>query len=160
MRLLEVMSMPASSSRHTAQEHDDAVVFSAEFGLTAAATRATIRTLARAAGLGAGKLAEWSSADAPGVPPDLMPLYYAAWLPAGPVDDLPLGLGTTPAEALADLLWALGAPGLSHDLRAHDEAPAAEDDPADAESPFRQRRAAPRVSCSSGRAAWQEGARN
>jgi hypothetical protein len=135
MRLLEVMSMPASSSRHAPKEHDDAVVFSAEFGLTAATTRATIRTLARAAGLGAGKLAEWSSADAPGAPLDLAPLYYAAWLPAGPADDLPLGLGTTPAEALADLLWALGAPGLRHDLHAHEEAPAADDAAVDAESP-------------------------
>ena len=119
--------MPASSSRQTAQEPDDAVVFSAEFGLTLSATRATIRTLARAAGLGAGKLVEWSSADAPGAPPDLMPLYYAAWLPAGLADDLPLGLGTTPAEALADLLWAMGAPGLRHDLRAHEDAPPAND---------------------------------
>ncbi len=133
--------MPASSSRRTAQEPDDAVVFSAELGLTARATRATIRTLARAAGLGAGKLVEWSSADAPGAPPDLMPLYYAAWLPTGLADDLPLGLGTTPAEALADLLWALGAPGLRHDLRAQDEPPPADDVPeapdatVDADSP-------------------------
>jgi hypothetical protein len=132
MRLFEVMSMPASSARRTAQAHDDAVVFSAEFGLTAAATRATIRTLAHAAGLGAGKLAEWCSADAPGAPPDLMPLYYAAWLPAGAADDLPLGLGTTPAEALADLLWALGTPGLRHDLATHDAPPT---DDADASSP-------------------------
>jgi hypothetical protein len=138
------MSMPASSSRRTAQEPDDAVVFSAEFGLTGATTRATIRTLARAAGLGAGKLVEWSSADAPGAPLDLAPLYYAAWLPAGLSDDMPLGLGMTPAEALADLLWALGAPGLTHDLRAREDAPAdlADDDamdatdaPVDADSP-------------------------
>jgi hypothetical protein len=137
MRLFEVMSMPASSRRHAAQVHDDAVVFSAEFGLTAAATRATIRTLARAAGLGAGKLAEWCSADAPGAPPDLTPLYYAAWLSAGAADDLPLGLGLTPAEALSDLLWALGAPGLRYDLAAHDAPPADEADDAttDAASP-------------------------
>jgi hypothetical protein len=136
--------MPASSSRRTTPEPDDAVVFSAEFGLTATTTRAAIRTLARAAGLGAGKLAEWCSADAAGAPLDLAPLYYAAWLPTGFADDMPLGLGMTPAEALADLLWALGAPGLRHDLRAHEDAPAAlaDDDaldpidlPADADSP-------------------------
>ncbi|HYM28485.1 MAG TPA: hypothetical protein VET66_10070 [Steroidobacteraceae bacterium] len=130
--------MPASSSRQTAQEPDDAVVFSAEFGLTLSATRATIRTLARAAGLGAGRLVEWSSADAPGAPPDLMPLYYAAWLPSGLADDLPLGLGLTPAEALADLLWALGTPELRHALRAHEDGPPAdgtEATTADAEAP-------------------------
>jgi hypothetical protein len=132
------MSMPASSSRQTAQDPDDAVVFSAEFGLTLSATRTTIRTLARAAGLGAGKLVEWSSADAPGAPPDLMPLYYAAWLPSGLADDLPLGLGLTPAEALADLLWALGAPGLRHDLGTREDAPLTDDGEAataDVESP-------------------------
>jgi hypothetical protein len=132
------MSMTASSSRQTAQEPDDAVVFSAEFGLTSSATRATIRTLARAAGLGAGRLVEWSSEDAPGASPDLLPLYYAAWLPSGLADDLPLGLGLTPAEALADLLWALGTPELRHALRTHEDAPPDDDADAatvDAESP-------------------------
>jgi hypothetical protein len=46
----------------------------------------------------------------------LAPLYYAL-IPTEQEDgDMPLGIGPTAAEALADLLWTLRATRLMHDL--------------------------------------------
>ncbi len=97
----------------------------ADIGVTAADARRIIRGLAEICGLRAHRLIEWSSADAPHMPSasDLPPLYYAALLPDDARDEMPLGLGETPAAALADLLWALGEPVLRSALRADEPEP-------------------------------------
>ena len=106
-----------------ASAEDDAAQFCAELGMDASAARQAARTLARAAGFAPETLLEWSSADAPGAPEDLPALYYAVLLPENATDDMPLGLGDTPAAALLDLLWALGGPLLLLRLSAHDPEP-------------------------------------
>jgi hypothetical protein len=123
----EVTRMPEQASYDKSDAREAEVPFSAEFGLSASAARAAIESLARVAGYGSGALTEWSSADVPGAPLDLAPLYYAAWLPVDSADDLPLGLGGSPAEALADLLWALGAPALATSLWDDRDEPLAEE---------------------------------
>jgi hypothetical protein len=96
-----------------------------DIGVTVADARRIIRGLAEICGLRAHRLIEWSSADAADAPPasDLPPLYYAALLPDDARDEMPLGLGDTPAAALADLLWALGEPVLRAALRAEEPEP-------------------------------------
>jgi hypothetical protein len=96
-----------------------------DIGVTMADARRIIRALAPLCGLRAHRLVEWSSADAPDTPTssDLPPLYYATLLPDDARDEMPLGLGDTPAAALADLLWALGDPLLRAALRTDDPAP-------------------------------------
>ncbi len=96
----------------------------ANVAMTAAAARDGIRALAKSAGFGSSTLVEWSSADAPGAPPDLAPLYYAALLPADPSTDMPLGLGDSPSTALTDLLWSLSGPILLHDVMTNESDPA------------------------------------
>jgi hypothetical protein len=111
---------------------DDAAPFCAEIGMTAAVARETVRMLAAQAGYWPDALAEWSSADVPGAPLDMPPLFYAALLPRGDADDMPLGLGDSPAAALTDLIWALGGPMLHAALLADDPEPA-EPEPAEPE---------------------------
>jgi hypothetical protein len=82
------------------------------------ALRDTLRTLAVAAGYSPDALIEWCSADVPGAPADLPPLYYAAFLPSDQQADMPLGLGETLAAALIDLVWTLGSPSLLSDMLA------------------------------------------
>jgi hypothetical protein len=95
-----------------------------DIGVTASDARRIIRALAEICGLRAHRLIEWSSADAEGeTPASDPPLYYAALLPDDARDEMPLGLGDTPAAALADLLWALGAPALRAALAAADPEP-------------------------------------
>lgn len=96
----------------------------ANVAMTAAAARDAIHTLAKSAGFGSSTLVEWSSADAPGAPPDLAPLYYAALLPADAATDMPLGLGDSPSTALTDLLWSLSGPILLHDVMTNESDPA------------------------------------
>lgn len=106
-----------------ASAEDHLVQFCAELGMNAGTAREAVRTLAQAAGFASETLVEWCSADAPGAPDDLPALYYAALLPENPTDDMPLGLGDSPAAALIDLLWALGGPLLLMQLRAYDPEP-------------------------------------
>jgi hypothetical protein len=106
----------------------DVVPFCAEMGVSAASARQAIRARAARAGYEAHTLVEWSNADAPGEMPDGVPvLFYAALLPRAAADDMPLGLGETAAEALGDLLWALGSPVLLAALAADDPEPACDD---------------------------------
>jgi hypothetical protein len=115
------------SERGTSEEcasQQDAAHFCSDLGISAAAAREAVSALASSLGNGAGVLTEWSSADAPGAPTDIPPLYYAALLPTDSAGDMPLGLGDTPAAALSDLLWALGGPLLLADLAAGDAEPA------------------------------------
>lgn len=84
--------------------------------------RDMLRALADRAGYGPEALVEWCSADAPGTPPGMPPLYYAALLPADALADMPLGLGDTVAAALTDLIWTVGGAALLSDLRAGDGA--------------------------------------
>ncbi len=91
-----------------------------DIGVKSSDARRIIRGLAEVCGLRAHRLIEWSSLDAEGEAPpdDPPPLYYAALLPDDARDEMPLGLGGTPAAALADLLWALGDPVLRAALAA------------------------------------------
>ena len=109
---------------------DDAAPFCADIGMTAALALETVRMLAAQSGYEPDALAVWSSADVPGAPPDVPPLYYAALLPHGDADDVPLGLGDSPAAALTDLIWALGGPMLRDALLA-DDPELAEPEPAE-----------------------------
>jgi hypothetical protein len=111
---------------------DNAVEFCAELGMNADAAREAVCALAHATGFGPGSLREWCSADAPGAPEDLPALYYAALLPFTADDNMPLGLGDSPAAALVDLLWALGGPLLLTQLRANDPEPELKVEPAPA----------------------------
>ncbi|HEY7779847.1 MAG TPA: hypothetical protein VIC85_06520 [Ktedonobacterales bacterium] len=85
--------------------------------------RRAVAELAAARGYGPDAPREWRSPE-PEHPAEMgrPPLFYAALRPgdgvdaAGHTDDgdaMPLGLGATPEEALADLLWALAGPALS-----------------------------------------------
>jgi hypothetical protein len=82
------------------------------------ALRDVLRTLAAAAGYHSTTVIEWCSADAPGTPTDIPPLYYAAVRPDDADTDMPLGLGDSPSAALADLIWTLGSPALLADVLA------------------------------------------
>jgi hypothetical protein len=104
-------------SRNTS-ESDQARAASGAPGGDPEALRDTLRKLAAAAGYRPNALVEWCSADAPGTPADLPPLFYAALLPDDPQADMPLGLGDTPVAALTDLLWAVGGSELLADLLA------------------------------------------
>jgi hypothetical protein len=104
-------------SRNTS-ESDHARAASGAQGGDPEALRDALRKLADAAGYRPDALVEWCSADAPGTPADLPPLYYAALLSDDPQADMPLGLGDTPVAALTDLLWAVGGSGLLADLLA------------------------------------------
>lgn len=100
----------------------DPVPFSAEMGISARSARQAIRALAARGGYAPDALREWSSADAPGTASVCQPaMYYAALLPSTAADEMPLGLGATAAEALGDLLWALGAPVLLDALADDDD---------------------------------------
>lgn len=105
---------PGLFGRLDASESDiSPVPFSGDMGVSARSARQAVRALAASAGYAAHTLIEWSSSDAPGAPPAGQPaLCYAALLPNTAADDMPLGIGASAAEALGDLLWALGAPGL------------------------------------------------
>jgi hypothetical protein len=92
-----------------------------------ASTRQIIDGLAQISGLRAHRLVEWISPRAEDIsiasgPP---PLYYAALLPDDAEDEMPLGLGESPAAALTDLLWTLGGPVLCSALSADDSQPRA-----------------------------------
>jgi hypothetical protein len=80
------------------------------------ALRDVLRALAAAYGYQLDALVEWCSADVPGTPPDLPPLYYATLPPNSTHADMPLGLGESPSAALADLIWALGCTALLADV--------------------------------------------
>ena len=118
---------------------DGAAPFCADIGMTAAGARETVRALAAQAGYQPDVLAEWSSADVPGAPLGVPPLYYAALLPRGDADDMPLGLGDSPAAALTDLIWALGGP-LLHDALLSDDDEPTEHEPVELANPEQHNR--------------------
>jgi hypothetical protein len=76
--------------------------------------RQAIAEMAAARGYGPDAPREWRSPE-PEHPAEMgrPPLFYAALRPRDPADDMPLGLGATPEEALADLLWTLAGPALA-----------------------------------------------
>jgi hypothetical protein len=123
---LEVRRMPGQTSHEPLSDAAWSVEFSAQFGLSAESARATIHALGLHE-VGPGRLAEWSSTDASGAEREMPPLFYAAWLPNECADDVPLGLGPSPADALADLMWALAAPRLATSLQGDDSPPESED---------------------------------
>jgi hypothetical protein len=94
----------------------DEVCISGGLRIPAEEARRNIRALAEAQGFTADALVEWASPASA----DLPTLYYAALLPPAWADDMPLGLGPTPAAALADLLWLLGESALFAALAADD----------------------------------------
>ena len=75
--------------------------------------RRAVLELAAARAYPPGALREWRSPK-PESPAEMdrPPLFYAALGPRDDEDDMPLGLGASPADALADLLWTLAGPSL------------------------------------------------
>lgn len=101
-------------------ESDNSRALLGEHGGELEALRAELHAVAGASGYPAEALTEWCSADAPGAPAGLPPLYYAALLPGNAGTDMPLGLGESAAAALIDLLWTLGGSALLAAVRTRD----------------------------------------
>lgn len=104
------------------REHDGRAQVCASLEMPLSDARRVIRGLAEICGLRAHRLIEWCSPGREGTSSasDLPPLYYAALVPDDAQDEMPLGLGDSPAAALADLLWALGDPVLRSALAAYE----------------------------------------